>query len=68
MGNTSYREKAHPPSKQRERKSVLSPPAPLENFSAQRAAWLFVCQPDELDQTQQAGLAMVDLNQAMRPS
>jgi len=48
-----------PPSKQRERKSVLSPPAPLENLSAQRATWLFVRQPDELDQTQQAELALI---------
>jgi transposase len=46
-------------SKPRERKSVPSSPAPLENFSAQRATWLFVCQPDELDERQQAELALI---------
>ena len=34
-------------------------PAPLENFSAQRATWLFVCQPDKLDETQQEELALI---------
>jgi transposase len=48
-----------PLSKPRERKSVPPLPAPLENFSAQRATWLFVCRPDELDQTQQAELALI---------
>jgi transposase len=31
----------------------------LENFSAQRATWLFVCQPEELDERQQAELALI---------
>jgi transposase len=47
------------PSRPRERKSIPSSPAPLENFSAQRATWLFVCQPDELDETQQKELALI---------
>jgi transposase len=47
------------PSKPRERKSVPSSPTPLENFSAQRASWLFVCQPDELDEAQRAELALI---------
>jgi len=34
-------------------------PAPLENFSARRATWLFVRQPDELDETQQKELALI---------
>jgi hypothetical protein len=34
-------------------------PAPLENFSAQRATWLFVRQPEELDEMQQAELALI---------
>ena len=41
------------PSKPHRRKSVQASPAPLENFSAQRATWLFVRHPDELDETQQ---------------
>ncbi len=41
------------------RKSVSLSPAPLENFSARRATWLFVCQPDELDETQQKELALI---------
>ncbi len=36
-----------------------STPAPLENFSAQRATWLFVCQPEKLDETQQKELALI---------
>jgi transposase len=32
---------------------------PLENFSAQRATWLFVCQPEKLDETQQAELKLI---------
>jgi transposase len=47
------------PSKQSERKSALSSPPPLENFSARRATWLFVCHPDELDEMQQAELALI---------
>ncbi len=47
------------PSKSQERKGVPSTPAPLENFSAQRATWLFVCQPEKLDETQQKELALI---------
>jgi transposase len=47
------------PSKPQRRKSVPAEPSPLENFSAQRATWLFVCQPDELDETQQNELALI---------
>jgi transposase len=45
--------------KPRRRKSAPSPPAPLENFSAQRATWLFVCQPEKLDQMQQEELLLI---------
>lgn len=41
------------------RKSVETSPAPLENFSARRATWLFVRQLDELDETQQQELALI---------
>jgi len=47
------------PSKRQTDKSVLTSPAPLENFSAQRATLLFVRQPEELDETQQAELALI---------
>ena len=47
------------PSKVQRRKRVLAEPAPLENFSAQRATWLFLRQPGELDETQQAELALI---------
>jgi transposase len=47
------------PLKLRRRKSVPSLPAPLENFSAQRATWLFVCQPEKLDQIQQEELMRI---------
>jgi transposase len=47
------------PSKPQRRQSVLASPTPLENFSAQRATWLFVRQPEELDGTQQAELALI---------
>ncbi len=47
------------PLKPRRRKSVPSLPVPLENFSAQRATWLFVCQPEKLDQRQQEELALI---------
>ncbi len=47
------------PLKPRGRKSIPSSPPPLENFSAQRATWLFVCQPDELDETQQQELMLI---------
>src|SRR5205814_2031015 len=47
------------PSKPQRRKRALAEPAPLENFSAQRATWLFLRQAEELDQTQQAELALI---------
>ncbi len=47
------------PSKPHRQKSVLASPAPLENFSAQRATWLFLCQPDALDETQHHELALI---------
>jgi transposase len=47
------------PSRPQERKSIPSSPAPLENFSAGRATWLFVCQPEKLDERQQAELALI---------
>jgi len=47
------------PSKSRERKSNPSSPAPLENFSAQRATWLFLCRPEKLDEMQQKELALI---------
>jgi transposase len=47
------------PSKAQRRKSVLAEPSPLENFSAQRATWLFVSQPEKLDERQQAELALI---------
>ncbi len=45
--------------KPQRRKSVPSSPVPLENFSAQRATWLFVCQPEQLDERQQEELALI---------
>src|SRR6266567_4626689 len=53
------RSSTSPPSKLQGRKSPPAPPAPLENFSAQRATWLFVCQPEKLDQRQQEELALI---------
>jgi transposase len=47
------------PSKPQRRKSIPSSPAPLENFSAQRATWLFLCQPENLDETQQRELTLI---------
>jgi hypothetical protein len=47
------------PSKRQRRKTVLAAPTPLENFSAQRATWLFMCQPEKLDETQQNELALI---------
>ncbi len=47
------------PLKPRERQSLPSSPAPLDNFSAQHATWLFVCQPDQLGERQQAELALI---------
>src|SRR6266699_868378 len=46
-------------SKPQEHKRVPSSPVPLENFSAQRATWLFVCQPEKLDERQQNELALM---------
>src|SRR6266704_1403170 len=46
------------PSKPRGRQSVPSSPVPLENFSAQRAMWLFIRQLDDLDEAQQKELAL----------
>ena len=47
------------PAKPQKRMRVLASPAPLENFSAQRATWLFVCQPDDLVETQHHELALI---------
>lgn len=47
------------PSKPQRLKSVLVSPAPLENFSAQRATWLFVRPFSELDEMQQKELALI---------
>ncbi len=47
------------PSKAQRPESVLASSALLENFSAQRATWLFVCQPEKLDERQQAELALI---------
>ncbi len=47
------------PLKLQKHKSVPPPLAPLENFSARRAAWLFVRQANDLDETQQKELALM---------
>jgi len=47
------------PSKPPARKSIPSPPAPLENFSAQGATWLFLCQPEKLNERQQEELMLI---------
>jgi transposase len=47
------------PSKPQESKSIPSSPTLLENFSAQRATWLFLCQPDKLSETQQEELTLI---------
>jgi transposase len=47
------------PSQPRRPKGGLAEPAPLENFSAQRATWLFVRQLEDLDETQQRELALI---------
>jgi transposase len=47
------------PSKPHRRKNVPVSPAPLENFSAQRATWMFVRHPDELDETQHQELTLI---------
>jgi hypothetical protein len=41
------------PSKPQRYKSAPLSPVPLENFSVQRAIWLFVCQLEKLDEMQQ---------------
>jgi transposase len=48
-----------PPSKPRRSTNAPLSPAPLENFSAQRATWLFVRHPDDLDETQKRELALI---------
>jgi hypothetical protein len=50
--------KSSPP-KPQGRKSIPSSPAPLENFSAQRATWLFVSHPEKLDERQKRELALI---------
>jgi transposase len=47
------------PAKAPKCQSSPSPPAPLDNFSAQRATWLFLCQPDQLDERQRAALTLI---------
>jgi transposase len=47
------------PSKPRGQKNIPSSPALLENFSAQRATWLFVHHPDDLDELQKRELALI---------
>lgn len=46
-------------SKRQRREKAPTSPAPLENFSAQRASWLFVCQPEKLDERQQEELRLI---------
>ncbi|MBO0794523.1 MAG: ISL3 family transposase, partial [Ktedonobacteraceae bacterium] len=46
-------------SRPREHKRVPSLPTPLENFSAQRATWLFMGQPEKLNERQQEELALI---------
>src|SRR5258708_5446937 len=55
---------SHPPSelvslKQQECQRDCVSTVPLENFSARRAAWLFVRQPDKLDETSRQELALI---------
>jgi transposase len=47
------------PSKPQGRKSIPSSPAPLENFSAQRATGLFVSHPEKLDEMSREELALI---------
>jgi transposase len=47
------------PSQPQRPKGGLAEPAPLENFSARRATWLFVRQLEDLDETQQRELALI---------
>jgi transposase len=48
-----------PPSNPQRHRRVLAEPTALENFSAQRATWLFLRQPEEQDERQQAELALI---------
>jgi transposase len=45
--------------RQQKHKSIPALPAPLENFSAQRATWLFLRKPDDLDESEQEELALI---------
>ena len=45
--------------KPQERSCVSASPTLLENFSAQRATWLFVQHPDHLDEIQKRELALI---------
>jgi hypothetical protein len=47
------------PSQPQGPKSVPPSPVPLENFSARRATWLFVHQPEKLDEAQRQELALM---------
>jgi len=47
------------PLKPQGHKKVETSPVQLETFSARRARWLLVHQPDELDETQQKELALI---------
>ena len=47
------------PSKPHKRKRVQAEPSPLQNFSAGRATWLFVCQAEKLDEAQRQELALI---------
>jgi len=47
------------PAKQQKRKSIPALPAPLENFSAQRATWLFLRKLDDLNETEQEELVRI---------
>ncbi len=54
-GRGSKSSPANPP----KRKRLPSPAAPLDNFSAQRATWLFLRQPEQLGERQQVELALI---------
>ncbi len=47
------------PSKSPESKSIPSSPALLENFSAQRATWLFLCHQEKLSEIQEHELTLI---------
>src|SRR6266566_503523 len=59
LANTSIRLTQADPIKTAKAQECSSPLAPLENFSARRAAWLFVRQANDLDETQQKELALM---------